>query len=784
MSNFNSLYEIAQHNLARARRQNSNRGFSRLSNEEVRRRFEKYGFSINNDFLYQNVNTPIRVFDEVNQRETTLSINQLNTLIRNGRQEYTPLPLMNAPLSEEEPRQRNSFNSWLQKQSEEVQNLTQQEQMEVYSIMQDSLKQFSKRRNFTINFNNFQQVRGFVEAVKIFGPRLGNMNARLTFINSDGFPDYRYLSPSTIEYLNWLFNTPNLDRIEDSNNDLQETIMNIQSIKVEFVQREKGKRKTPGFFPYLNKSDIDLRKYGIFSSIKDIDINDSCLIQAFKYSNILTEDELKMLISFIKTRYVPQTVLKEIAELFKIHINCMTYYENGKVSHSDYGEDYKELRYIKILIYNNHYILNEKVMVSDFYIKHYNEINKDNRFKNHSRKHLLKQFDANRYKFTSRDFKGMHIVTLIKLMITNNLLIPMNSKQTNYLEWSYKPKNEEFEGISRLIHIPDKQTSAYKQLYKVKQTNHFFGYKPDEDEVDLRIWELQKVVNQLPLRNRIDVSLYYKFSELMQKIMFEYGCYDEVYEYSGSKAKYIREQCIFPKMGTPDGKPLYRKEKLYYIDLNGAYMAAVKSIPKQIGSMDKGENTKIKELIETLYKFRIDAKKQGNVKLATTLKFMMNSCWGYSIQRPKLIKHKYCKNVNNYVETYAPYVVRYSYNQTDGVSGYVDTINPFVQHFSFPQFAKSVLDEFNRMISNIKNIVNILYQNVDAILITESDYNKLVKLGYIGNELGQFKIEHIFTEIAIKSKKRYVGILEDGSKYYHCVKESEEYEEFINSCKY
>ena len=219
---------------------------------------------------------------------------------------------------------------------------------------------------------------------------------------------------------------------------------------------------------------------------------------------------------------------------------------------------------------------------------------------------------------------------------------------------------------------------------------------------------------------------------------------------------------------------------MYYVDLNGAYMAAVKSIPT--GTDLSGQNTRIKELIEILYAARLQAKKEGNDKLATTLKFMMTSCWGYSIQRPKIVKHKYCKNVDNYMATFAPFVIKHKYN-TDGISGYVDTINSFVPHFSFPQFAKSVLDEFRRMINEVKQVVNVLYENIDAILVTEEDYHKLLELGYIGNKLGQFKIEHIFTEIAIKSQRVYVATLDSGEKYYHCVKRETDYDSFVDAVR-
>ena len=57
------------------------------------------------------------------------------------------------------------------------------------------------------------------------------------------------------------------------------------------------------------------------------------------------------------------------------------------------------------------------------------------------------------------------------------------------------------------------------------------------------------------------------------------------------------------------------------------------------------------------------------------------------------------------------------------------------------------------------------FWNVDAILVDEVGYNKLKDLGYIGDKLGQFKIEKVFQEIAILSPKRRMGILSDGHLY-------------------
>ena len=192
-------------------------------------------------------------------------------------------------------------------------------------------------------------------------------------------------------------------------------------------------------------------------------------------------------------------------------------------------------------------------------------------------------------------------------------------------------------------------------------------------------------------------------------------------------------------------------------------------------------NTRIKDLIEKLYDARMKAKESGNDKLAKTLKFMMTSCWGYSIKRQKNIKHKFVQNVNEYIDTFSPFVIGYNY--VDGEKGFVDTVNSFVSWFIIPHFALSVLTEFKEKMDEVKRLVNVYYENVDALLINESDYNKLVDLGYIGDGLGKFKVEKVFTEIAIKSSKRYVATLENGDKYYHCVKESVDYDEFVDEVK-
>ena len=750
----------------------------RLKSDFVKTQFEKYGYTLPPDFQHRNNTTKYRVFDEQLQRHVMMNYQNLLYRIKSGRSQYEqPFEFYDMAIDNEEPQTKDSFNRWLNNKNGNIVTYADNEQRTIFDNMNEYIKLLMKHKDFVIKIepSTRQQVmHGFIEAVKIAAPKLGRYDIRLTMIDEHGRIEYAHLTPNTLNYFDDLFNNPNFEDVKTSMNDYKDSLFNLVELRVEFKKIKEGKRKVVGFFPFINVSNVDLSSYGIFTNINDERINESCLVQSLEASHKLTDDEIRMLKSSIKTRSTPLTLLREISQLFKIHI-----YVQYNDSHQDLGVEYKDNRSIKLYVMClstvrsmlNHYILNERTNISKTYIEHYHEINNDSRFMNHPRKMLLKRFDDNRYSF---DKQGLNSVSLIKLMIEKGLLVPMNEAQMNALNWSFVPKEYSFDGCSRPVHVQTKTTNEYKRMHRIKQNHFFFGYHPTNDEIDERLNELQAVVDSLPLRHHVDVSLYYKFSELMQKIMFEFGCFDGVFEMTGDRAKSIRNQCIFPRTHTFNGKPLYMKQRLYYIDLNGAYMSAVQSIPT--GEHGDGEpNTKIKELIHTLYNIR----KRSNRKLATTLKFMMNSCWGYSIQRPKTIKHKYSKDVNKDIDTFAPYIYKYHFND-DGVTGHVHLVNSFVLNYTIPQFAKSVLDEFKRKMNHIKSLVHVYYENIDAILIDEQDYMKLVDLGFIGDALGQFKIEHIFDEIAIKSAKRYVATLDNGERFYHCVNESIDYDEFVH----
>ena len=783
----------------------------RLNTEDVKAIFERYGYTVPDNFVYQNNSTSIRVYDEQENTYKDMTYKKLQYQIKKGRSEMeteneVPYPFMNMALSEIGPRTRDGFIDMMNMALSETGPRTREgfydlintplsdeelprSQLERYekrfgknfmreteetknNVMQlanEIIKKLIKKQSFSLSPKG--EVVDFLyalsHAMKIAVPRI-DKNIIMTILDNKGHTQYARINQNTIDMLDWVLEDKEYE-INDSGDPILESLSNFKSIAFDFRNISKGKRIVGAFFPYYNNSDIDLTPYGIYK--RGEVIRESCLLTAFRSSGLLDDEQLNLLSSFLKTKLIPREELKHISNLFKIHIICRVHYNKNKSSTNEYGEKYGKT--LKLHIIEDHYILDKDVNATVFYVKNYAKINNDERFVNHPRKMMVSRLDKNRYEFSK---KGCTINRIIDAMIENKLLEPMTDEEKRYLQYDecsglfrdYR-KNKSItvkckEAI-RQINIKDKKRIP---ITFSKPNKFLFGYDVKDEEIHQRLHELQRLVDSLNLRHQIDVSLYHHFSELMQKIMYEYGCLDDIYEFSGNVSQKIRSELQFPKIIWSEG---HYVGKLYYIDQAGAYMSSVTSIPSGMPDDDgnfKSENTKIKELIEHLYDIRMKAKKVGMDKLATTIKYMMNSSWGYSMKKPKLIKHRFVKDVDEYVKKFDPFIIKYRY--TCGRSGYVDRINPYVESYSYPQFARSVLNTFNAKMKELCNKVNVLYSKTDSALIYENDYKKLLSENWIGEKLGLFKVEHIFTEVYVKSAEKWIGKNEDGTYFYHMSK--------------
>ena len=695
----------------------------RLTTKEVKDLFYEYGYIVPDDFIYRNNKQPIRVFDELNRVHETLTLQKLKYRIEHAatrRARYFISDLMNMPLSENETEPTgSSFERWAAQQTEEFNDLDDDYKQIAFDFYQNVMPIISRRINETIEFDemhNIPQLYGLIEALKTIN--YAKYDVRLTINDSNGVTSYAHANENTI---NFLFNSfSEYQDVGDSSDVLLNNICDVKNIYLDFIEKTDAGVNAPGFFPFLNKSDLNLTAYGIYNDEKDIK-NESCLLTAIRSSGLLNENQLNLLSSMLKTRNVMKSDLRKISDEFKFNVHVRTIKEGGKDSHYEIINDVNYPK-LKLVVLFNHYMLNK----------------------------TMKAFD-----------KNLSIQTIIKKLNEHDLLKPISSEKLMDLVNEFKSMNEkEVETNYRLINVKNPNT---KNRYReVKQTKRFFGYEPKDDEIEERLNELQEAINTLPLRNKINVKDYYRFSELGQKILYETRCYDGVYEMTGEKAVELRNSLVFPKTKISNGaKTFYSNEKLYYLDLNAAYMNFVKYIPS---GLDDGKvNYKVGEIIKMMFELREKAKKEGRDKLARTIKFIMNSVWGKSIERPKVIKNKWVENVNFYSNKYNRFVLKINGN-------FISTINTFVPHYTFAQFAKSVLDEYNKFFNHIKSIIPVYYENIDAILTNEEGYNKLIKMGLIGNDMGKFKLDKVFKEIAIISSRSYVATTIDNERIYHCTK--------------
>ena len=596
--------------------------------------------------------------------------------------------------------------------------------------------------------NNESAKNALLIVLKMMKNDLLKINCSITLNSTDGRQKKFYLNENSINLLESALFHHDLPNPQDSNEEIinQYFIKDIASIQFDFSPLKNDGKKNAGFFPFINVSTIDLSDFGIYGKDDKRRYNESCLILAIRQSGILNESEVKRLKHFIKTRCFLIEQLPEICHEFDVEFN-LRIMNGDKTEIRKYGNSEKKIR---LIVMYGHYMIDKLPQVSSFFLNNYDE------FKNGD-----KMVFRNKEGAITQTKTSVNIRTVIERLINMNLLIPMSVDEMIDIKINFKMEDELDFNSQRLVKVPDIEKHKFNPFVpKPKQTKFFFGYDIEPSEVGKRLNELQELVDSLPLRNRVNVSDYYRYSELMRKIMFEYGCFDGVYESCGELNQKLREEIHYPRpFGNYNGgKPFKISEKLYYVDMNSSYMSFINGIPTDLNLTER--NYKINELIRTLYTLRRNLK-TTNPKLAITLKFLMNSCFGYSLRKQKMYKNKFSANLDSYTNNYNSFI--FAVYKTDENKGFVHSKQSFSPDYNYCQFGYDILKNYNNFMNNIKNKVNVIYENIDAILINESDYNKLKSEGLIGNELGQFKIEHIFKSFEYVSPRKWKGIELDGS---------------------
>ena len=763
--------------------------FQRLTENEVRSRIEKYGYYFLDDTVYRNKSTPMKLYDAQLGKIVNKSLTQIKYQVNRGyRSEYDIYNILNAQTQEtqqEQQQQEQQMQTGLQRfvnklgDYPNINNINPETLNLAYQKYQQMCRKLSRKQNFDIDFANSQlgpdlMLFILIRAAKAVKKRM-NKIITLHIFDKDDKDRFYPLSYDVIDYFEGLLSDKPKNEINTSENDLFDSQNNWDTVKVLYSQPPKA----AGFFPYTHKlKALDLSQFGVYRNIDLNNYKNNCFIDALVNSHKFNDEEINLIKSSVYTRLVSFEYIQKISNLMNCDItiripNENDYKTNAKIYKSKTG---KPRFNIVMFMYCGHFMINNEIYMQEYYIAHCDEL--DKAFPNDETRFDIIDSEGNKKR------SKMTIVRLIKLLRKYNLLEEIPEKKqieiaAQYEHFEYKPTsliNEYFRPI-----IIQNKNSRQQEILNYLFNNdgyYMFGeHIKDKYELDTLYNKLQEIVNSLGVNIR--VRNYNKFAELMNKIMYEFGCFDNVYELAQPVADIIREQLKFPKPGTTDGNKFYSNKKLYYIDLNSAYLSVIEGIPTGTcdvnGIFNGGLNTKIKELINKLYSIRQQIKEKEPI-LSKCLKLLLTSCWGSSIKKNRLFKVSKPKDRNAYISQHINFVCEYD-------DKFVKEIKSISFQYSYPQFAREVLNNYHNKMNEIRQLCKIYYENIDAVLIDEDDYNKLIGLGYIGNELGKFKIEHIFKEIAIMSGRKFVATLDDGTKLIHCPKKNIDYNEFVNDVK-
>ena len=766
------------------------RGAAKLTNQEIEQRINPYGYYLTPKTKYVNQKTPMLVYDAQLGKNVVLSLKQIKYRIdKQQRSGFDIFNILAVPEEQQQPQQQIQqlqpagyyrFVNKLQKYNK-FSTLTDDEKSIAYNTYQDICRRLGRKKNFNLRFADAKQINlnpdlflfTFLEALQAIKRKM-NKRIKLKVSDNDGTVHYYELSYDTIDYFQGLLQDKQQQEINTSENDLFESQNNWNSVKIIFCDKVKA----GGFFPFINKlKSLNLSDYGIYNEINYNNYKNNCFIDALANSHKFTTEQINLIKSSVYTRLITFDYIQKMADLMHCNITIRIPNEqDNKTSAKIYKCKEQSDLNIVMFIYYDHFMINNELYVQEYYVKNHKEI--DAKYPNDPTRFDI--IDEN----GTKKHQKMTIVRLIKTLRKYDLLEEISEKEQlsicrQYEHFRYVPTTLTDEYFRSIV-IKDKSDKQQDLLNDILNNDGYFMFGQhikDKEELNKLYDDLQNIINGLGVRVR--ARNYTKFAELMNKIMFEYGCFENVYELAQPMANVIREQLVFPKPHTTDGEKFYSNKKLYYVDLNSAYLSVIEGIPEGKCDVDgnfSGKlNTKIKDLIHKLYNIR-QSIKTTNPVLSKCLKLLSTSCWGSSIKRNRMFKTTKPRDKEAFVNSHINYIIEHG----DDVVRMIKSIS---FQYSYPQFAREVLTNYNNKMEEIRKLCTIYYENIDAILIDEDDYNKLVGLGLVGNELGKFKIEHIFTEIAIMSSRKFVATLDNGEHLIHCPKKDIDYNAFIETVK-
>jgi hypothetical protein len=305
----------------------------------------------------------------------------------------------------------------------EEQRVTQRQSTQWLNLALQRLRGIPVGGSAIIDLNDMRRFFGINQFMRILIENIdrfyGSTNAQIVLRVND--INYTLNDNTRNKLLNFVDNYLITEEVEmNSDSQLIQNITQAETIQIINKTRPATNRRQRGaFFPFYNKTDFDLSRYGVFYQDEE-DYSDNCLIYAFRMAG-MEQTILDSLKIFVRNREVAIGDLGEIAEKAGIQIELIRREINAVNKHyGSTGETYR------IGILAGHYFLVEDTEITVFAIKNYVNV-----------KHIencgkIYNFCAvKKYRKSNKHFSDSFKIINAMLETQEQCLIPMTFENSN-----------------------------------------------------------------------------------------------------------------------------------------------------------------------------------------------------------------------------------------------------------------------------------------------------------------------------------------------------------------
>lgn len=199
--------------------------------------------------------------------------------------------------------------------------------------------------------------------------------------------------------------------IADSAGDLDSYFILENNPTLVKIMNNRGRNKAGLYFPYYNKTDIDLSKYQIYKEEDDLTNSEHCLIYTLRQAGIENNVLSRIATTFIKSNHYLKKELYKVSNIIDKRI-CLNEYDHSNNLRKYYYGDQEEI--INISLYKNHYFIFENTIYTHFMTRNYERCREYKRFHNIT---SIEKQDEKIYARRDRKAGTVSSLTLVKRLL-------------------------------------------------------------------------------------------------------------------------------------------------------------------------------------------------------------------------------------------------------------------------------------------------------------------------------------------------------------------------------